>query len=77
MGSDCPKHRRGGGGGGGGAGGGRGGGGGGGGGGGWGGRGGGGGAPGQGLRVDLRLIYPQLSTDSHPLGENKINRNPL
>jgi len=32
---------------------------------------------GQGSRVDLRLFYPQFSTDSHLLGENKVNRNPL
>ena len=29
-----------------------------------------------GLRVDLRLFYPQFSTDSYLLGENKVNRNP-
>ena len=39
---------------------------------GWGGRG-----LSQGSRVDLRLLYPQFSTDSHMLGENKVNRNPL
>ena len=32
---------------------------------------------GQGSRVDLRLFIPQFSTDSHLLGENKVNRNPL
>jgi len=32
---------------------------------------------GQGLRVDLCLFIPQFSTDSHLLGENKVNRNPL
>jgi len=32
---------------------------------------------GQGSRVDLRLFYPQFSTDSHQLGDNKVNRNPL
>ena len=31
----------------------------------------------QGSRVDLRLFYPQFSTDSHLLEENKVNRNPL
>jgi len=32
---------------------------------------------GQGSWVDLRLFYPQFSADSHLLGENKVNRNPL
>ena len=32
---------------------------------------------GPGSRVDLRLFYPQFSADSHLLGENKVNRNPL
>jgi len=31
----------------------------------------------QGSRGDLRLFYPQFSADSHLLGENKVNRNPL
>ena len=31
----------------------------------------------QGSRVDLWLFYPQFSDDSHLLGENKVNRNPL
>ena len=32
---------------------------------------------GQGLRVGLSLFYPQFSTDSHQLTENKGIRNPL
>ena len=28
-------------------------------------------------RVDLWLFYPQFSSDSYLLGENKVNRNPL
>jgi len=30
-----------------------------------------------GSKVDLRQFYPQFSTDSHLLGESKINWNPL
>ena len=29
------------------------------------------------LMVDLRLFFPQFSTDSHLLGDKKVNRNPL
>jgi len=32
---------------------------------------------GRGSRVDLCVFFPQFSTNSHLLGENKVNRNPL
>ncbi len=32
---------------------------------------------GPGLRGDECLFIPQFSADSHLLGENKVNRNPL